>query len=1296
MVALTQLYNMARAGFGSTEAYQRVQGNNPDGTPNPAYPVLIDLDNLIDYMLIIIYGGNKDAPISNFLSNTNPNNFYSLRNRLLSARMGFVSFAHDAEHTLLVEDLNINRVGPFPSGDTGVSKSNPQWIFQKFWDNAEFKVRLADRIQKHFFNNGLLTPAANTARLNRRKAELDRAVVAESARWGDSKRATPLNRDDHWIPAVNDVLTRYFPQRTQIVTNQLRAAGLFPTVVAPSFSQHGGNVSAGFRVSVTAPAGDIYYTLDGTDPRLTGGAIAPGATRYTGAITLNDHTTLKARAFSGGTWSALNEAPFTIIRTFNELMITELMYNPPRFGTVDGDELEFVELKNVGSQELQLGGIRFTNGIDYVFRQGARLAPGEFYVLVRNPEQFALKYPGVRIDGIYPNRLANSGETIALVHAAGALITRFTFSDRAPWPTSPDGSGFSLVPRALDPTLDFNLAANWRASTQIGGSPGRDDLPANIPPVVVNEVLTHTDLPALDAVELHNPTAAPADVSGWFLSDNSSNPTKFKIPANTVIPPGGYVVFDESHFNAQPGVAPSFSFSSHGEEVLLSAASADGNLLGYSDGFRFRAAENGVSFGRYTNSAGQVLFPAQLSTTLGRANSGPRVGPVVINEIRYAPGPAQDEFVELKNITGTSVSLFNSRHPTNTWKIDGIDFTFPPNTQIPAFGRVVVAKVAPELFRSRNNLPESIPVFGPFSGGLQDNGELIELVRPDNPDFETNGAIVTTVVPYIVVDAVRYSDQLPWPTNVAGTSGSIERKVSEAFGNDPSNWRASPGAASPGIENDGNRLPVVRAGANIELVAAAFPVLREITGEATDDGKVNATLSYQWSQVSGPGVVQIQNANQRNATFGFPGTGVFVLRFSANDGEFTVSDTLSVTITRPLQALTLLPRGSVWRFLDDGTDQGTAWRAISFNDTAWKSGPAKLGYGDPATTVVGFGPNSASKYITTYFRRSFSVTGARNIVSLTGRLLRDDGAVVYLNGSEIYRANMPPGTVNYLTRASSAVGGADETTYFDFSIDPAALREGNNVFAIEIHQSAPDSSDLGFDLELVGMINAANQAPTANAGPDLTSQSLTVTLNGSATDDGLPNPPGVFTATWNFLSGPGSVSFANANSLNTTATFSQGGTYQLRLSVSDSQLTATDDLQVTVTAADPYTEWKQQNFTAAELANPQISGDDADPDTDGFTNRQEFIAGTNPKDPRSYLHVADVSLEEDNFVVTFEAIGDKSYTIQGRTDAASGEWQRVVDLSPQGENSVIDVLDRMKAPGRRVYRIVTPQQPLVE
>jgi hypothetical protein len=164
--------------------------------------------------------------------------------------------------------------------------------------------------------------------------------------------------------------------------------------------------------------------------------------------------------------------------------------------------------------------------------------------------------------------------------------------------------------------------------------------------------------------------------------------------------------------------------------------------------------------------------------------------------------------------------------------------------------------------------------------------------------------------------------------------------------------------------------------------------------------------------------------------------------------------------------VTLVPTGGTWKYLDNGSNQGTAWRSNAFNDSTWKTGPAQLGYGDgDEATVVSYGSNANAKFITTYFRHSFFVSNASLYTGLTLNLLKDDGAVVYLNGQEVHRVNMPTGTIGYTTAASTALGTPQEATFYSSTLANTLLT-GTNVLAVEIHQANGTSSDLSFDLEL--------------------------------------------------------------------------------------------------------------------------------------------------------------------------------------------------------------------------------------
>jgi hypothetical protein len=181
---------------------------------------------------------------------------------------------------------------------------------------------------------------------------------------------------------------------------------------------------------------------------------------------------------------------------------------------------------------------------------------------------------------------------------------------------------------------------------------------------------------------------------------------------------------------------------------------------------------------------------------------------------------------------------------------------------------------------------------------------------------------------------------------------------------------------------------------------------------------------------------------------------------------------------------TFIPTGSVWKYLDNGSDQGAAWRASSFNDDGWASGPAKLGYGgDGEVTVLSYGPNPSNKYRTTYFRHSFVVADTSGFKSMILKVLRDDGAIVYLNGAEIQRTNMGTGPITYLSLAASTVGGSSEHTFFEKKMDSDGLVDGTNVLAVEIHQRSAGSSDIGFDLELVG--STEEFIPEMRKGPYL-------------------------------------------------------------------------------------------------------------------------------------------------------------------------------------------------------------------
>jgi hypothetical protein len=264
--AWTKLWDMGEVGFEDNARYFEAQGLNPDGTVNPEFEKLLDVDNLIDYMLNTFYVGDFDGPVSAFAGNQGSNNFYCIYNRVNPD--GFKFFRHDAEHSLFNDGDGDNccsdRTGPFPAGQN-FSDSNPQWTHQQLSVNALYRARFADRAYKHMFNGGALTYQKSIERINRRKAEIDLAIIAESARWGDSKNDTPRNKT-HWENAVDYIINDFLPGRTEAVLNQLTGKGLFSAIQPPQFVQQGGVVSKGYSINFQEATNPIFYTLDGSDP----------------------------------------------------------------------------------------------------------------------------------------------------------------------------------------------------------------------------------------------------------------------------------------------------------------------------------------------------------------------------------------------------------------------------------------------------------------------------------------------------------------------------------------------------------------------------------------------------------------------------------------------------------------------------------------------------------------------------------------------------------------------------------------------------------------------------------------------------------------------------------------------------------------------------------------------------------------------------------------------------------------------------------------------------------------------
>ena len=259
---------------------------------------------------------------------------------------------------------------------------------------------------------------------------------------------------------------------------------------------------------------------------------------------------------------------------------------------------------------------------------------------------------------------------------------------------------------------------------------------------------------------------------------------------------------------------------------------------------RFVAAATGVSFGRYTNSQGKVHFVAQSANSFNAANVAPAVGPIVFSEIHYhpvdLPGGVDDstnEFIELRNITGSPVPLFDAMSPTNTWRVrGGVDFGFPTNLTLASGESMLLVNFQPTnaaaltAFKARFAVPPSVTVLGPYQGKLNNDSDELRLERPDSPDAGE--------VPYILIDRVEYKDSDGWPAAADGTGASLQRVNVATYGNDPINWIAA--SPSAGTNQVIGSAPIITSQPASQSALGGQSVMFSVSATGT------ASLRYQW------------------------------------------------------------------------------------------------------------------------------------------------------------------------------------------------------------------------------------------------------------------------------------------------------------------------------------------------------------------------------------------------------------------------------------------------------------------
>jgi len=1186
-----EMLDIAAAGLASDEQYQRIGQ-------------YLDIPNFIDYMLVNFYVGNTDWA---------HHNWYATRNRLdPNSRWRFHTW--DAEHVL--RELNDNVTGKNNSGA-------PTYIHQQLCQNAEYRMLFADHVHRAFFNDGPMTPENAKAFYLARLNELDRAVVGESARWGDNRRPDdPYTHDDEWAAERDWLLNTYFPQRTAIVLNQLKARGLYPSVEAPTFSQHGGTVEPGFALTMTAPAGTIYYTLDGTDPRLPGGDVAPGALAYDGSpIPIGQNLTVKARALDGTEWSALNEATFAITNPpAKSVVITEIMYHPAS----EDEAEEFIELHNTADLPIGVGGWQFTKGIDYQLPPTAYIPAHGYLVVAADPAVFAAKYPTVtNFVGAWEGHLSNQAETIELVDADGDVVDKVSYADegdwgyrqRGPldhghrgwiWSAAHDGGGKSL--ELVNLALPNNHGQNWAASIPDGGTPGAPNSVAtdDIAPLILD---VEHDPPIPGSSDAVTVTAEILDeldtgiaATLWYRLDGAADFTAVAMADDGVHGDGeaGDGVFGAS-IPAQPDrsvvefyveardagglsrtwPAPTQPSGQHltnalyqvldnfDPEAAWDPESQPVYYLIMTEAERAELADIGDGGGGEQNSNAQMNATfisvdgtgIRVRYTVGIRNRGhgsrgdppnnyrvnfvsdrpwkdvralnlnskyPHSQVVGSAIYRLAGLPAAAAFpvqvrVNGQNLAETNARMYGSYAAVEVKNSDYADRHFPddPAGNLYKCFRSDFSPQEADL-RYEGNDPDAYrdTYFKATNDELDDWSDLIHLVdvlnnTPDETFFQAVSQVINLDewMRYLALDTLMNN----WEGGLnrgIGDDYALYRGTEEprfllvphdldtlmGIGNShgPTDHDIFTFTQVQGLERlltHPQTAPLYLA-ALTDLLDNFFthevldPVLDQALGGWVATSTINAMKQFIDQRRAGV-IPQIPAAF--TATSDLPVVNGY---HRTTDGTVSVHGQFDPALTRSVavngveaeisardgtwslpedgggggggEQVVLLAAGSVWKYLDDGSDQGTAWRERDFDDSAWAFGPAQLGYGDgDEATVLSYGPDPSHKYATTYFRTTFDVSDPSELSALTLRLVRDDGAAVYLNGHEVARDKLDPdaGFDDYAT--GSAVGGSDESRFYEFSVDPMYLWPGRNVIAVEIHQISGTSSDISFDLELI-------------------------------------------------------------------------------------------------------------------------------------------------------------------------------------------------------------------------------------
>jgi hypothetical protein len=406
LLYVTKQIQSAPSEAARTALYMAVQGLNPDGSNNAAKADFINIDNYIDYLLVNWYTGNADWPRKNYYHGRERDLLDNPPNAGSRTSEGTHFFSWDAEWSLFMNSSK-------DQTNQTVGVAEPYGYLRR---SKEFRVRVGDRVHRALWNGGALTEQRCLDRYDEITKDHPSILLPELARWGDQHGV--LRTFQNWNDECQHIRKDWLLKRTTEFRILLRAVGLYPLVKAPKLNQYGGTINPGFTVQVSNIQGQAYFTLDGSDPRAIGGAIAATATSYSSPIKLDVSKTVKVRSRSGANWSALVEARFQVdVISINEL----LAINQTGIQDPAGEREDWIELHNRHSLPMSIGGMYLTDTPSrprlYRVPTGQVLQPGATVLIWADKDlQQGPLHAGFKLSG--------SGERVFLYDTDGTLLDR--------------------------------------------------------------------------------------------------------------------------------------------------------------------------------------------------------------------------------------------------------------------------------------------------------------------------------------------------------------------------------------------------------------------------------------------------------------------------------------------------------------------------------------------------------------------------------------------------------------------------------------------------------------------------------------------------------------------------------------------------------------------------------------------------------------------------------------------------------------------------------------------------------